>query len=159
MLPAYLKSFFWSYDFSKIDLEKDKKLIVTQILNYGTKQACDWLFSQYTRAEIAQIAATIPTGQWTKPSLALWKSVLGFETRNRIEQIGVDRIDYREYGQSMKSQLLEPVKLEKTAEEMRGFVKIAQHKLLEFEVLMSEQEIKEGKAETFNTVDELLETV
>ena len=54
---------------------------------------------------------------------------------------------------------IEPKKLERAAQDMRNFVKRAQRKLLEFEVMMSVREIKEGKSETFDTVDELLKTV
>lgn len=59
----------------------------------------------------------------------------------------------------MNRQVLEPMKLEKAAQDMRDFVKNAQRKLLEFEVMMSVQEIKEGKAETFKSSNELLESV
>lgn len=83
MLPEMLRPFFWSNDFSKLDPAKHQKLIITQILNYGTKQACDWLFSQYSKLEITQIASQIPTGQWNKRSLALWTLVLGIETQER----------------------------------------------------------------------------
>lgn len=85
MLPDYLRSFFWSYDFSKLDIVEHKKLIVCQILNYGTKQACDWLFATYSKHEIANIATQIPTGQWSKRSLSLWKLVLNIETRDRSD--------------------------------------------------------------------------
>lgn len=86
MLPDFLRPFFWSYNFSELETEKHKKLIIGQILNYGTKQACDWLFSQYPKKEIARVAEQIPTGQWSKRSLVLWQAVLGIKTRERSEK-------------------------------------------------------------------------
>lgn len=59
----------------------------------------------------------------------------------------------------MNQQTLSPKKIEQAAREMRDFVKSAQRKLLEFEVMMSTNEIKKGKFETFNTADELLKSV
>lgn len=46
--------------------------------------------------------------------------------------------------------------LEKTARDMREFIRRAQRKLLEFEVRMSKQEIASGQAEEFATPDDLL---
>ncbi len=45
--------------------------------------------------------------------------------------------------------------LEQTAKKMRQIVESAQRTLLEFEVMMSKQEIKEGNFESFETVREL----
>jgi hypothetical protein len=35
---AKFKPFLWSYDLGQIDLEKDKKRIITNVLNLGTKE-------------------------------------------------------------------------------------------------------------------------
>ncbi|MEK7460993.1 MAG: hypothetical protein AAB647_02130 [Patescibacteria group bacterium] len=83
MLPTFLKPFFWSYDFSQLDIQKHKKIIIGQILNYGTKSAYDWLCSQYAKPVIILTASQIPTGQWNKRSLALWKLVLGIAPHPR----------------------------------------------------------------------------
>ncbi len=56
----------------------------------------------------------------------------------------------------MKHPVKEPNKLEEAAEEMRLIVKDARRKLLEFEIMMSMNEIKEGKIESYETVDKLL---
>lgn len=45
--------------------------------------------------------------------------------------------------------------LEQTAKEMRQIVKSAQRTLLEFEVMMSQQDIREGRFDSFQTVEEL----
>ena len=52
MLPKYLQPYLWSYDLAKLDSSKDKQLIITCILNLGSKQATDWLFKTYSKQAI-----------------------------------------------------------------------------------------------------------
>ncbi|MBD3300523.1 MAG: hypothetical protein GF347_04175 [Candidatus Moranbacteria bacterium] len=78
MLPNFIKPFLWSYDFSKIDLEKDKKVIILNILNLGSKQAINWLFDNYSRSEILEVINRSYSGEWNKKSLNYWSIVLDF---------------------------------------------------------------------------------
>jgi hypothetical protein len=77
MLPQAVKLVLWSYDTDKIDLNSQRQLIVSQVLNFGSKEATDWLFDYYGKAEVARVARGIPRGRWDKKSLALWSLVLG----------------------------------------------------------------------------------
>ena len=54
-LPENLKSLFWSYKFENLDCEKDKRLIVVQIINYGNWSQWKWLVNNYGREEIKKI--------------------------------------------------------------------------------------------------------
>ncbi|MCR4277521.1 MAG: hypothetical protein NUV80_02270 [Candidatus Berkelbacteria bacterium] len=76
ILPDSVKQVLWSYDTAKIDLQQHRRLLVSQVLNYGNREATDWLFRQYSRKEVANIARAIPLGQWDKKSLALWSLIL-----------------------------------------------------------------------------------
>src|SRR5712691_5928030 len=42
-LPAFLRAFFWDYDFKKLRWETDRDLIVGRILIWGTWDATTWL--------------------------------------------------------------------------------------------------------------------
>lgn len=86
-LPAPVKQALWSYDTSRIDLNIHKKLIISQVLNYGVKEATDWLFRTYEIEEIRNISNTIPMGQWSKKSLGLWSLFLGINPRPRAERV------------------------------------------------------------------------
>jgi len=86
MLPVIIKPFLWSYDFEALDPEKHNKLIVGQVLNFGTKEAIDWLFSYYGKKSVADIASKIPIGSWDKKSLALWKLIMGINPTKRSER-------------------------------------------------------------------------
>ena len=46
-LPKSVINTLWSYDISRIDLNKHKRLVISQVLNFGTKDATDWLFKTY----------------------------------------------------------------------------------------------------------------
>jgi len=86
-IPQSVKAVLWSYDLNKIDFVVHKKLIITQVLNFGSKEATDWLFGIYPKAEIARIALLIPLGEWNKKSLALWSLYLGIKPVSRAERI------------------------------------------------------------------------
>lgn len=86
-LPKSVQNVLWSYDVDRIDLEIHKKLIVAQVLNFGTQEATDWLFHTYSMAEIQKAADQIPSGQWDKKSLALWSLFLGINPKSKLERV------------------------------------------------------------------------
>ena len=75
-IPSYVRPFLWSYDLSKIDLEKDKKRIITNILNYGTQEAVSWLFSVYEKSDIVALVKNPLPGEWGDKSLHFWSFIL-----------------------------------------------------------------------------------
>lgn len=84
MIPSFIKSALWSYDTNEIDLNKNKRLIIQQVLNFGTKEATDWLFGQYGKKEIARAASSIPKSAWDKKSLALWSLIFDIHPKERL---------------------------------------------------------------------------
>lgn len=81
MIPDFLRPYLWSYDIKTLDIKKHKGTIIFHVLNFGSKQATDWLFSTYRREEIAEVANNIPQTAWDKKSLKLWSIVLGINPR------------------------------------------------------------------------------
>lgn len=75
--PQAVKATLWSYDVDKMDLAINKERIITNVLNYGTKPATDWLFQVYERAEIQKVLETPRSGEWDKKSLNLWTLMFG----------------------------------------------------------------------------------
>lgn len=69
--PNSLKPYFWSYDFSKLDVESDRRLIVVNIINYGTLKDWRWLVKVYGKEEIKKIIRRTPTGEFRPPALKL----------------------------------------------------------------------------------------
>jgi len=76
MIPSFLQPFLWSYDIEKIDLSRDKKRIITNILNLGTAQATKWLFETYSTEDIKEALINPLPGEWNKKSLNFWGLVL-----------------------------------------------------------------------------------
>ncbi len=83
-LPQSVKAVLWSYEHDHIELQKHKKIIIFQVLNFGSQGAIKWLFHQYGFAEVKRIADTVPLSQWNKKSLSLWKLILSINPKERI---------------------------------------------------------------------------
>jgi len=84
LTPQSVKAVLWSYNWNALEVQKDKKIIISQVLNFGSEEAIKWLFKQYGLTDVEQIANTIPLFQWNKKSLSLWKLVLSINPRRRI---------------------------------------------------------------------------
>lgn len=76
MIPSYIHPFLWSYDIDKMDLWRDKKRIITNILNLGTVKATNWLFKVYSKKDIKEVIIHPLPGEWNKKSLNFWSLVL-----------------------------------------------------------------------------------
>jgi len=85
MLPKYIKPFFWSYSANRLNKIKDKKIIITNILNFGSHRATRWLFKEYPEKEIVKSVIHPAPGEWSKKSLNFWSLVFGVkpEINNR----------------------------------------------------------------------------
>lgn len=86
-IPSFLVPFLWSYDVSLLDIRKDKKRIITNLLNYGTTQATDWLFSKFTKEDMREAIKEPLPGEWNKKSLHFWSLILDIpagETKRRL---------------------------------------------------------------------------
>ena len=68
----FLKPCFWSYTLEKLNVTTHKKLIIKQVLNYGSKEATDWLQQVYLPGDIAHAITTSRESEWVQKSLALW---------------------------------------------------------------------------------------
>lgn len=79
MIPEYTKPFLWSYDTEKLDIEKNKKRIITNILNLGTYNAVKWLFKTYNKADIKDAVLHPMPGEWNKKSLHFWSVFFNIE--------------------------------------------------------------------------------
>lgn len=86
-IPKQIRPFLWSYDISKLDLEKDKKRIITNVLNLGSKEATDWLFSAFEKKDIIEAVENPLPGEWNKKSLHFWALILGAKEKSPARRI------------------------------------------------------------------------
>jgi hypothetical protein len=83
-LPLSFKPYFWSYDFSKIDMNKNKKTVVSQIANYGS--ISDWkrLIDCYGWKTVRETLLGLRPGEINKRTLKLASILFDFNP-NKIE--------------------------------------------------------------------------
>jgi len=75
-LPKQLRPYFPSYELSDLDSVADKRLIITNILNFGDTQDLVWLFQAYKTPEIIEVIQDPSRGSWTKEALNYWQLIL-----------------------------------------------------------------------------------
>lgn len=51
-LPLYFKPILWSYNFSEINPDKHKKIIIVHTINYGDLKHWRWIADYYGREDI-----------------------------------------------------------------------------------------------------------
>ena len=60
MVPENFKPLLWSYDFSKIDAERDKKTIIINTINYGDLPHWRWLIAVYGKEGVSAVLKSLP---------------------------------------------------------------------------------------------------
>ncbi len=74
-IPNFLQPFLWSYDLSQIDTKKHKNIIIKNILDFGDKEATDWLLGEYSKSEIIFVIENSISSDWSKKSLNFWSII------------------------------------------------------------------------------------
>lgn len=76
-LPKEVKVCLWSYDTNKISLSNpdDRFRVIFNVLNYGTREAVDWLYENFTEKEITQTIHNSIASEWNRKSLNFWSVV------------------------------------------------------------------------------------
>jgi hypothetical protein len=77
MIPSTLAPFFQEYDLTQLEPQRDAATIIERTLRYGTRAELRWLFSTYSRSEIADWVHRWGAFGLPAPHLAFWRLVLG----------------------------------------------------------------------------------
>ena len=88
-LPQSVQAVLWSYNLGQLDISLHKRVIISQVLNFGTEKAVQWLFQAYGKDEVINQANSIPIGQWDKKSLSLWSLILGIHPVSKVQKMGL----------------------------------------------------------------------
>lgn len=75
-LPKAFQRILWSYEIKKMDIERDKKEIITMVLNYGTWDDLKLLQKIYTEDDIKKIISRPQRGVWFEKVLNFWIKLL-----------------------------------------------------------------------------------
>ena len=76
------RPFLWSFDLARMDLEKNKKRIITNVLNFGTKEVTDLLFEVYDKKDIKKQVENPLPGEWNNKSLNFWSIIFKTKPKN-----------------------------------------------------------------------------
>ena len=75
-IPSYIARCLWSFDLNNFDLERNKKLLITQVLNYDDWQGVKWLYEIYSEKEIREVIKHPRRGLWFRRVLNFWQIML-----------------------------------------------------------------------------------
>ncbi len=78
-VPKFLQPHLASYDLSKLNIERDKDLIVTEVLNKGDEKALKWLVGAYSKSDVRQIVSSPIRGMWLKGTLKYWLKIFNLK--------------------------------------------------------------------------------
>jgi hypothetical protein len=89
-LPEFFRPILWSYNFSAIDSEKDKKIIITNAINYGDLKHWRWLVLNYGKNGISKVLKKIPATALRPAARRLASTLFSIKNFNYVLR-GVER--------------------------------------------------------------------
>ena len=97
-LPRSIARCLWSYDASSVDLDRDRSLIITCVLNYGDWNALRWLHQTYPERVIKEVVSHPRRGVWLRQVLNFWCVMLRVRLPRRIREQAVVSLEPRVHG-------------------------------------------------------------
>jgi hypothetical protein len=91
-LPDFVKRALWSHDPRRIDRERDKALIITQVLNYGTWEGVRWIVRTYGDEGIRAVIRKPWRGMWWPRVLNFWMTMLDVRLPRRVVDVAEIRM-------------------------------------------------------------------
>lgn len=92
-IPETLRHIFWSYDIDALDLQRDKRLIIAQVLNRGNGAAIRWLRTIYPENDLRAVVSAPQRGQWFPQVLTFWATILHIELSRTLYQKALRILD------------------------------------------------------------------
>ena len=78
-LPEDFKPLMWSYDFSKVDPDKDKETIIINTINYGFWKQWKWLFNYYGRKKLRKTILNLAASEFYKEPFKIMALLLNIQ--------------------------------------------------------------------------------
>lgn len=87
MLPNFLQTALWSYDLKKMTKNRYKKVIITQILNFGNWRQLQWLLQNYSAKEIKEVLKNPSRGMWRADVINYWEKIFNIRLpKSKVEK-------------------------------------------------------------------------
>ena len=90
-LPQYFKPILWEYDFSAMNLEESKKLLISKAINYGDLRHWRWIVKQYGAEDVRRTLMSLATTSIRPPARALAEIVFSLPHINEPTLRGAHR--------------------------------------------------------------------
>jgi hypothetical protein len=90
-VPKSFQNCLWYCNISKMDIERDKKEIITQVLNYGTWEDLKLLFEIYPEKEIKKVIKNPRRGVWLRKVLNFWATIYQLKLKKEIFERAIFR--------------------------------------------------------------------
>ncbi len=74
-VPSEFKKYFWDVDFEKIDLQYNRKFILERLLNFGTFDTFNWIFTTFTNVEVKNLLKEKGFHSLSKNSFYFWNKI------------------------------------------------------------------------------------
>jgi len=81
-LPDYFKPVLWSYDFGRLDLDKNKKTVIVGAINYGDLNHWVWLKKNYGEETIRKVLTEARAGEIRPGARRLASIIFGINRFN-----------------------------------------------------------------------------
>lgn len=94
-IPKSFQRALWSYDIEKMDAEKNKADIITQILNHGNSDDLKQLFEIYSDEEIKEIVKNPRRGVWFEKVLNFWTTIFNIRLKKDVRERAIFNINPR----------------------------------------------------------------
>lgn len=78
-LPSYFRPVFWSYEISRLRIDRDKRRIVIDTINYGGWRHWKWLFETYGKEVVGGIVQAAPATEFRPRALRLASLILAIK--------------------------------------------------------------------------------
>jgi len=95
-LPKNFKRSLWFCDIKKIDIEKDREEIITQVLNYGTWDDIKALFMIYPEEDTKKVIKHPRRGVWFEKVLNFWVKMFNIKLKKEVYEKAIFRLELRE---------------------------------------------------------------
>lgn len=88
-LPEFFKPLFWSYKFSCVDPEKDKRIVIVNTINYGDWKHWMWMLKFYRKQGLKKTIEEIPGTEFRPPALKLISLLIGITKLDTVSKIHI----------------------------------------------------------------------
>ena len=75
-IPITLAPFFQEYDIAQLNPQIDSATIIERVLRYGSRVELQWLFAEFSRAQISAWIRAWGVYALPEPHLSFWRLVL-----------------------------------------------------------------------------------